>query len=293
MDIRPFGTTGLRVSALGYGAGNIGTAQMSEGDVARLLGAVLDAGVTLIDTARSYGASEERIGRHLAHRRSEFLLSTKVGYGVEGFEDWTGPCVQAGIERALRTLRTEVIDIVHLHSCDVQTLRHGGVVEALWRAKQAGQVRVVAYSGEGDALAEAIDAGLLESLQASINVCDQRIVDHALGRAKARGMGVLAKRPLANAPWRWDARPTAPDAALYWDRWQAMRLGELGIEPSELALRFAAWTWGVDCCMVATTRHEHLHANVAAVERGKLPDDVVQELRERFRRHDRGWVGVI
>ena len=67
--MREFGNTGLKVSALGFGAGHVGDPSMDESAVGALLNAALDAGVTLVDTARGYGLSEERIGRHLAHRR--------------------------------------------------------------------------------------------------------------------------------------------------------------------------------------------------------------------------------
>ena len=76
---RPFGDTGLTVPVLGFGAGGIGDPALSERDAETLLNSVLDLGVGLIDTARSYGLSEERIGRHLARRRGDFVLSTKVG----------------------------------------------------------------------------------------------------------------------------------------------------------------------------------------------------------------------
>ena len=87
MLLRPYGSTGLQVPALGFGAGQIGDASRDEGEVRRLLNTELDLGVTLIDTARGDGLSEERIGRHLAHRRGEFVLSTKVGYGIQGLPD--------------------------------------------------------------------------------------------------------------------------------------------------------------------------------------------------------------
>jgi aryl-alcohol dehydrogenase-like predicted oxidoreductase len=76
MDHRPFGRTGLTFPCLGFGAGHVGDPALAEAEVGRLLHGVLDLGVTLIDTARSYGLSEERIGRHLAGRRNEFVLST-------------------------------------------------------------------------------------------------------------------------------------------------------------------------------------------------------------------------
>lgn len=122
---RPFGATGVTVPALGFGAMQIGAPDVSEADAERALNAALDLGVTLIDTARSYGESEARIGRYLSHRRSELVLSTKVGYGVEGVPDWTYECVRRGVDAARARMRTDFIDIVHLHSCD----RAGGVCE--------------------------------------------------------------------------------------------------------------------------------------------------------------------
>src|SRR5262244_1850636 len=100
IELRRFGNTGLTVSALGYGAGQIGDLRIDEKDVERILNSVLDCGITLIDTARGYGASEERIGKHISHRRHEFVLSTKVGYGIPGYSDWTYDCIKAGVDEA-------------------------------------------------------------------------------------------------------------------------------------------------------------------------------------------------
>ena len=89
MKRNPLGSTGLEVSIVGFGAMHLNDDRVSEAEAGRLLNAVLDLGVNLVDTARGYGLSEERIGRHLSWRRRDFLLSTKVGYGIPGFEDWT------------------------------------------------------------------------------------------------------------------------------------------------------------------------------------------------------------
>src|SRR5262249_58472118 len=84
MNLRPLGSTGILVSPVGLGAGRIGGPEISDSDVDRLVGRALDLGVNLIDTARSYGASEERLGRALARRRERVVVSTKVRYGVPG-----------------------------------------------------------------------------------------------------------------------------------------------------------------------------------------------------------------
>jgi aryl-alcohol dehydrogenase-like predicted oxidoreductase len=293
MERRPLGSTGLRVSVLGFGAGPIGDASMSEDAAAKLLHGVLDAGINLIDTAPSYGLSEERIGRHLHGRRGEFVLSTKCGYGVPGVEDWTGPCITQGIELALRRLRTEVIDVMHFHSCPVDVLERPGVVEALVQAVEQGKVRVAAYSGDNHALEYALNLGRFGSVQVSVNLFDQRAIDWGVARAQERGVGVIAKRPLGNAPWRFSERPGAQDVALYWDRMRQMALDPHGLDWSELALRFAAFVPGVTSCIVGTTRLEKLQSNVRAVERGSLAPEVVTHIRDTFRRHDHGWDGQI
>src|SRR5665213_1560843 len=102
MIMRAFGKTGLRVSALGFGAGHIGGDALGDRDCEALLGAALDGGITLIDVARSYGCAEERIGRLLAHRRDEYVLSTKGGYGIDGVRDWTASAITRGIAESLQ-----------------------------------------------------------------------------------------------------------------------------------------------------------------------------------------------
>src|SRR6266702_1289414 len=148
MEQRPLGATGLAVSAVGLGAGRIGGPATSDADVDRLVGRALDLGVNLVDTAPSYGRSEERLGRALRGRRGRVVLSTKLGYGVAGIPDWTPACIAAGVDAALARLGTDCIDLAFLHSCDRATAER--VVDALEDAVRAGKVRVAGYSGEGE-----------------------------------------------------------------------------------------------------------------------------------------------
>lgn len=290
---RPFGRTGLLVSPLGLGAGRIGASDLSEAEVERLLNAALDEGVTLIDTAPSYGLSEERIGRHLARRRSEYVLSTKGGYGVPGVADWTGPVITAGIEAALRRLRTTWIDVFHLHSCPVETLERGEVIDALDAAVRAGKVRVSAYSGDSSPLSWAVRSGRFGSVMASVNLCDQRILDSDLPEALGAGLGVIAKRPLANAAWRFSERPVGDYAEVYWARLRAMGLDPGELAWDEMALRFAAFQPGVSSSIEGTASVEHLRRAARLIARGPLPADRVEALRAAFRRCDDGWVGQV
>ena len=288
---RPYGKAGLLVSVLGLGAMKIGDPNLEEAQVASLLNAALDAGITLIDTARSYGCSEERIGRHLASRRDDFVLSTKLGYGIDGFEDWTGPCITAGIEQALRVLRTDRIDIAHLHSCPHTTLERGDVIDALEKARQDGKVRAIAYSGDNDDLAYAVSTGRFDGFMASLNICDQRVIDDIL--PNITGQGFIAKRPSANHPWRFDEQPVGDYCEEYWLRWRAMGLSDHGHDWGEVAIRFALSPHQVSSAIIGTGNMKHLKQNIAWAEAGKLGADWFGELRAAFRQHDRGWIGQI
>ena len=294
LELRPFGATGLRVPALGFGAGSVGDGTLDETEAGRLLNGALDLGLTFVDTAPGYGLSEERIGRHLSHRRSSFVLSTKLGYAVPGVADWTGECIARGVDLALARLRTDVLDVAHLHSCPLGTLLAGGVVEALLAAVAAGKVRVAAYSGENEALAWAVSSGAFGSVQASVSVCDQRSLSRELAEAAARGLGVVAKRPLANTPWDpGAAHPDDAAAAAYRERWNTLHLDELGLDPAELAVRFAAFAPGVSTAIVGSRRLEHLAQMHALVARGPLPAQISEEIETRFAALGQEWPGMI
>jgi aryl-alcohol dehydrogenase-like predicted oxidoreductase len=296
MQCRPFGRTGLQVPVLGFGAMQAGDPRVSEEHAARLLNRALDLGFTLIDTARSYGLSEERIGRHLLRRRDEFVLSTKVGYGVAGLRDWTYECVVAGVDAARERLRTDVIDIVHLHSCGLELLADGAVADALEHCRAAGKLRVAAYSGDAAALRYAISSGAFGSVQASLNVCDQQAA-RALSEAHACGLGTIAKRPLAGQPWRHDAPPGEPAHTEYWRRFALLRPEfDCIVEDGDweaLALRYAAYAPGVDCAIVGSTDPRHLERNKAAIAAGPLEPGQRDKVRTAFARVGAAWQGQI
>jgi aryl-alcohol dehydrogenase-like predicted oxidoreductase len=293
-ELRPFGVTGLAVPPLGFGAGSVGDGALDEKEAGRLLNGALDLGLSFVDTAPGYGLSEERIGRHLSHRRAEFVLSTKVGYAVPGVQDWTGECIALGVDQALVRLRTDVLDVAHLHSCPLETLLRGDVVGALQRAVTAGKVRVAAYSGENEALAWAVVSGAFGAIQASVNACDQRSLGREIALAASGGLGVVAKRPLANTPWNpAAAHPGDAAAGAYRDRWNALHFHDLGLEPTELAIRFAAFAPGVSTAIVGTRRLEHLAQLQAHVARGSLPVEIRTEIESRFAARGQDWPGMI
>lgn len=290
-SLRSYGRTGIQVSALGLGAAQLGDPAVDPGVAARLLDRALEAGITLIDTAPSYGDSEARLGRLLGDRRQRVVISTKLGYGVPGVPDWTGACIAGGIDLALTRLDTDWIDIVHLHSCPADVLARDDILVALARAKAAGKVRAIAYSGENDALAAALREPLFDGVMASLNLFDQRVIADALPNLDGRGF--ITKRPLANAPWRFARAPSGHYAEAYWHRWQAMRLPEPAMSWGALALRFAAYQPGVASAILGTASLEHLADAVGWIAQGPLPDAEVAALRAAFIQNDRDWTGQV
>ena len=317
METRPFGTTGLQVSVLGLGGAEIGFENVTDRAVDAILGAALDVQLTVIDTAAMYSEGEERIGRSLRGRRNQFLLFTKCGRSLPPRRSWLGFRVRArgklrratagdrdspewqprvlewNIEQSLRRLKTDWIDLIQLHSCSEDTLRRGEVIDVLQRARKAGKVRLIGYSGDGPAALYAIQCGQFDALQTSINIADQEALDRALPLARQRGMGVIAKRPIANGVWRSGERPPSEHNHEYWQRLQELQYDFLhNGRGFETALRFTLSAPGMHTAIVGTTNPAHLLQNAEYVTAGVLSVDQFDAIRKRWKAIARpGWVG--
>ena len=130
-------------------------------------------------------------------------------------------------------------------------------------------------------------------VECSLNLFDQASRDERRPRAVQQGIGVIAKRPLGNAPWRFAERPAGDYCETYWDRMQRLTYDTAGLAWDEFALRFSAWCPEVSCAIVGTSSITHLRHNVALVEKGPLPADVVVELRRRFQAIGPDWRGEV
>lgn len=289
MIYRQFGNSDLKVPAIGFGAGEIGDYNLPDSEIEKLLNTVLDLGINLIDTARGYYASEERIGKFISHRRDEFILSTKIGYGIDGYSDWSYKIILAGIDEALRIMRTDYIDIVHLHSCSINILQKGEVIDALLEAKNKGKIKLAAYSGENDALEFAINSGKFDSIMTSVNICDQHSLNKLIPIAKEKHLGVIAKRPIANAPWKFSERPIGSYAEEYWLRWKEMNLPQSD-NWLETFFRFTVFADGIDSAIVGTTNVNHLKEDVELIHKGPLDKTLVAIIETAFKDN---WVSLI
>lgn len=285
------GRTGLQVSLLGYGAEPLGRRTRSFEDAQSVLNAVLDGGVSIIDTAAAYGRSEEFIGRAIAARKDEFTLVTKCGYIGEYRPAWSPRQIAATVDTSLRNLRMDCIDVLLLHSCGLDELKEGDAIEAVQRVRDQGKARFVGYSGDNDALGFAVASGVFDVIEASFNMLDQANAPH-LDEAARRGMGVLIKRPLANAVPGRDERPRSDYAAQYWPRWQTLALTTNdadGLPWLEAAARFSAFRPGVCAILVGSSRAEHVLAHRSALDRGPLPPHIIKRLTSAFARAGGAW----
>lgn len=149
------------------------------------------------------------------------------------------------------------------------------------------------YAGENEALRWALESGDFGVLQLSVNLCDQGSLGDVVPAAAERGVGLVAKRATANAPWRFDACPEGHDAETYWRRWSTMQLDRGALSWAELALRFSAFAPGVTVALTGTSSIAHLEENVGAVEAGPLPHEVHAAWQEAFHRHGADWSGHV
>jgi aryl-alcohol dehydrogenase-like predicted oxidoreductase len=293
MQRRPFGRTGLTVSPLGFGAAPVGLLNIEQGRIARILNQLLDDGVNLIDTAANYAGSEEAIGKAISHRRDEFVLVSKCGQEFPDLSGkaWSAEVITATIDRSLKRLKTDRLDVMLLHSCDLEILQRGEALGALVKAREAGKIRFAGYSGDNEAVAAAAAHPEVAVIETSINITDQANIEGVLPLARKHKVGVIAKRPVANVAWK----PLASQPGFYKDyaksyheRFKAMglKLEDLALDTDadwlEVALRFTLSQDGVHTAIIGTTNPDNAKRNVEVAAMPPLPPVAVRKIREAF-----------
>jgi len=256
VEYRILGSTGLRVSRLGFGC--IKFAQCQEAEVAAALRRALDLGVTFFDTARAYGPSEEMIGRAIATRRGEFVLATKsLGR--------TAAALAADLETSLRNLRTDHVDVLFLHTVsDAETYEHvmgpGGGYAAAAKAREQGKVGHIGVSIHRDlaTMRRAVESRAFEVLMAAVSPIDQEGAAALLPLARQHGLGTVIMKPLSGGQL---VSPPGP--------------GGLPLSPDPVvcgALRWVLSNPDADTVIPGMVSAQQVADNVAAAERGPLSD---------------------
>ncbi len=291
---RTLGRTGLEVTTLGFGAmelrGSAAGPDVEDDGAERVLNAVLDAGINFIDTSIDYGRSEERIGRFIAHRRSEYFLASKCGCVIDpagrGEHIHTAENIRAGVEHSLRLMHTDYLDLVQFHRSLTQTeFEAQGALQAALDLKHAGKVRFIGVSGTLPNLAEQIRMGVFDAFQIPYSAL-QREHEAVISAASEAGAGVIVRGGVARgAPTDWDARTyyMVPAAELR-NRWEQAKLDELldGMSRMEFTLRFTLSLPDLDTTIVGTKNMDHLRENIAFAQKGPLPADLLEEAKRRL-----------
>lgn len=257
-SMRRIGRAGLDVPPLGFGAFKIGRNQgvkyplpydlPDAAEVANLLNSVLDLGCTLIDTAPAYGVSESRIGQAIGHRRSEFILSTKVGETFENGQsryDFSTTAIKASLDQSLRNLRTDILDIVFIHSDgnDRQIMEETETVSILQDYKSRGLIQAIGLSGKTIPGAKlALDWADLLMVEYNL---DHPEYHDLISEAANNNVGIFVKKGLSS--------------------------GKL---PAEESIRFVLQHPGVSSLIVGGLNFHHFRENwMTALKSRSLPDD--------------------
>lgn len=267
---KQLGQTDLQISTLGLGTVKFGRNQSvkypqafalpSDELLRELLHNARDMGVNLIDTAPAYGYSEERLGDLLRKERKDWVISTKAGeefepdkFSQEGksWFDFSSQHIRRSVERSLRRLRTDYLDIVLLHSDgnDLDILHNTDALPTLLQLKQAGWIRAVGISSKTP------EGGLLAAAH-----CDAVMVMHnpdyteeevVIDECTRLGKGVLLKKVLASGHICHDVH-TPPER----------ESSAKALDPIQASLDFVYTKPGVTSAILGTLNIQHLRDNL-------------------------------
>ncbi|MCY4110502.1 MAG: aldo/keto reductase [Chloroflexi bacterium] len=279
------GRTGLEVTRLGFGAMEIrgGTRgrPTSDAEAEAILTAVLDAGITYIDTSNDYGRSEELIGRFIAGRRDEYFLATKCGcVGPAGGQHvWTRENMMRGLEQSLELLRTDYVDVMQLHGASVEESEREGVVDTLNDMREQGKVRHIATSTSVPNLPTFIEWGSFDLFQIPYSALNREHEAWISTSAEA-GIGTVIRGGVQKGePGEGGGQADA------WDKFEQANLDELraeGESRTAFMLRYTLSHPDVHTIIVGTKNPAHLRENLETERRGPLAPDVYAEAKRRL-----------
>ena len=252
---RPLGTTGLSVSAVGFGTVKFGRNQKvnyphsfelpNDELAAALLSQAYAAGINLLDTAPAYGESEERLGKLLAGQRHQWVIATKAGEDFQNGEsqfDFSPQALRLSVERSLQRLNTDYLDLVLIHSNgdDLKIIHEDAVFETLGALKAEGKLRAFGMS------TKTIDGGLKAVQESDVVMVTynphQFAEQPVLAEAARQQKGIFIKKAFASG--------------------HLDKLGSETADPIKSALRFIFEEPGVTSVILGTINPEHLKHNL-------------------------------
>ncbi len=271
------GRTQIEVTKLGFGALELRDPTIKwpiENELAEtLLNSVLDSGINFIDTADCYGRSEQFIGEFISHRRSEFTLATKCGC-VPGGREWTKENLVAGIDRSLKRLKTDHVDVWQLHGATMAQVDQCELIEVMNTVRDQGKVRWIGASTSSPHLASFIQAGVLDVFQIPYSGIS-RMNERWISKAAEAGMGTIIRGGVAGG------EPGIGKGTVEkWSLWETACLDDLldeGESRTTFMLRLTLSHKDVNTIIVGSKNPLHILGNTLAAQRGALPPATYDE----------------
>jgi predicted aldo/keto reductase-like oxidoreductase len=253
MQKRTLGKTGWEISVIGFGAIKLPLISHKECEI--LLNKAIDGGINFVDTADCYGDSEEKIGLALKGRRREFYLSTKI-------DERDGTGVRKKLERCLRRLRADWIDLVLFHDVrgtEYDRIFNSGGLEALENSRKEGKIREIGISIHDSLLTmrRAIESGVFSALMVAYSAFDEdRLAAGLLPMAHEKGVGLIAMKPLAGGRLTESPFPAKDKRFIQ------------GESLAQASLRYVLSNINITCAIPGMTKLNELNENL---EVGKQP----------------------
>ena len=298
------GRTGVEVTRLGYGAMELSGVHhgrtVTEVEARSVLNAVLDAGISFIDTSIDYGHSEEFIGKYISRRRSEFYLATKCGCpvgvppgNVQGGlrnHTYTRENIVAGVNQSLARMKTDHLDVVQFHG-PAPADAIDEALQTLSDLKTEGKVRFIGLSQLSEVhgpsahlsnlqhLPDDIARGVYDVFQIPYSALLRQNEDQITAAAEA-GSGTIIRGGVAQGE-----PGQGRGSEEIWQKFDEAKLDELregGESRSAFMLRFTLAHPGLNTTIVGTKNPDHLRENVRVAQRGPLSTDVYDEAKRRL-----------
>ena len=296
MDIltRKLGSTGLDVTVLGFGAMELRgpKSPIPKGrpvdpvQAETALNVALNHGINLIDTSIDYGESEGLIGRFISHRRNEFLLASKCGCnadtdaveaGKAPRHIYTRENIINGVERSLKRLNTDYLDLLQFHGSPPPEFREEAV-QALLDLKRDGKTRFIGVSDVLPTVAHFVDMRVFDAFQFPYSALDSAH-ESLITQLGQFGVGTLIRGGIARGePGHGLADPTL------WGNWDLANLDELldGMNRFEFLLRYTISHPDLSTTIIGSMNPDHIRRNVTAAGRGPLLESTCAEVRRRL-----------
>ena len=294
------GRTGLKVSKLSLGGLFVASFAAQLEEAKKAVHRAVELGVNYIDTAPGYGNSEEVLGKALKDVRESVILSTKLGGRPQPFKPQDKAGLMASVEESLKLLGRDSIDMLMVHEpdrpgqydwwTDWQDI-NGPVLEVMDDLKKKGIIKYIGLGGTtAYVLAHLVRSGKFDVVLTAFNysLLWREAANEIIPAAKANNVGVIIGSPLQQGALSRKFEDTVNNKRVYWlsnaRRQQLKKLyafvDECGIPLPELGLRFVISNPDVHCALMGARSVAEVEQNVAAVEKGPLPTDILKKLDE-------------